>query len=98
MALIPRRAAAMAGVAALVVAADQVTKSLVLAGRISGGAGWASVRLVRNTGSAGGLASGHPLLVALSAAAITGVACAFLLRARGRGAAPVRAALLGGGG
>jgi signal peptidase II len=90
MALIPSQAAvrsprarwAAAAIIAAVVAADQVTKSLVLAGRIAGGTGWAAVRLVRNTGSAGGLESGHPVLVSLVALAITGVAVVALLRAR----------------
>lgn len=90
MAVIPQGAAvrspgvrwAAAAIIATVLAADQVSKSLVLAGRISGGTGWVTVRLVRNTGSAGGLASGHPVLVFLAAVAITAVAVALLLRAR----------------
>jgi signal peptidase II len=90
MALIPPRAAvrsprtrwAAAGIAAVVVAVDQVTKSLVLEGRLSGGAGWVDVRLVRNTGSAGGLAHGHPVPVFLLAVTVTAVATALLLRAR----------------
>jgi signal peptidase II len=72
----------MTGIVALVVAADQVTKSLVLTGRIAGGTGWAAVRLVRNTGSAGGLASGHPMVVSLLALAITAFAITLALRAR----------------
>src|SRR5215472_6873764 len=90
MALIPPQAAvrsprarwAMAAIVALVVAADQLTKSLVLAGQIAGGTGLAAVRLVRNTGSAGGLASGHPVLVSLLALAITAFAITLALRAR----------------
>jgi signal peptidase II len=90
MALIPSQAAvryprarwAAAGIIAAVVAADQVTKALVLAGRIAGGTGWAAVRLARNTGSAGGVESGHPVLVTLAALAITAVAVVALLRAR----------------
>jgi signal peptidase II len=101
MALIPAQAAvrspgarwAAAGIAVAVVAADQVTKSLVLAGRISGGTTWASVRLARNTGSAGGIESAHPQLVSLVALAITGVALALLLRAR-RAAVAVALALV----
>jgi signal peptidase II len=104
MALIPQGAAvrsrairaAVAGAAALVLAADQVTKALVLAGRISGDAGWVSVRLLRNTGTAGGFASGYPVLVTISAVAITAVAAALLLRARGRAAALFLAAVFGG--
>ena len=86
----------MAAITLLVLAADQVTKALVLSGRISGDAGWAAVRLVRNTGAAGGFASGFPLLVTLSAVAISGLACALLLRARGRVTALFIAAVLGG--
>jgi signal peptidase II len=72
----------MAGIVAVLVAADQVTKSLVLTGRIAGGTGWAAVRLVRNTGSAGGLAAGHPVLVFLLALAITAFAVTVALRSR----------------
>jgi signal peptidase II len=72
----------MAGIVALVVAADQATKSLVLSGRIAGSAGWATVRLVRNAGSAGGLAAGEPVLVFLLALAITALAVTLALRAR----------------
>jgi signal peptidase II len=90
MPIIPAQAAvrspgarwAAAGIITTVVAADQVTKSLVLAGRISGSTGWAAVRLARNTGSAGGVESGHPVLVSLLALAITAVAVAAALRAR----------------
>lgn len=104
MALIPDAAAvrargpryAVAAVTLLVLAADQVTKAQVLSGRISGDAGWASVRLVRNTGAAGGFASSLPLLVTLSAVAITGLALVLLLRARGRVTALFIAAVLGG--
>ena len=104
MALIPDGAAvrsrgirpAVAAVTLLVLAADQVTKALARSGRISGDSGWAAVRLVRNTGAAGGFASGLPLLVTLSAVAISGLACALLLRARGRVTALFIAAVLGG--
>lgn len=92
----PRARRAMVAVAAAVVAADQVTKALVLAGRISGGTGWADVRLVRNTGSAGGLASGYPVLVTLVAAAITVVAVTAALRTRGTVTALFLAAVTGG--
>ena len=54
-----RRAAA--GVAALVLAADQLSKSLVLAARPGGGDGLVSVRVVRNTGTSFGIGSGHPV-------------------------------------
>jgi signal peptidase II len=88
----------MAGVAAAVLAADQVSKSLVLAANPASdtGIGWVSVRLERNTGASGGLASGYPVLVTLSALAVTAVAAVFALRARSRGVALCLAAVLGG--
>ncbi|MCW2893979.1 MAG: hypothetical protein QOG28_1835 [Trebonia sp.] len=88
----------MAAVAAAVLAADQVSKSLVLGAHPAGdvGPGWISVRLVRNTGASGGLASGYPLLVTLAALAITALAAGFALRARGPVVAVSLAAVLGG--
>jgi signal peptidase II len=88
---------AMAGIAAGVLAADQVSKSLVLAARQGViGSGWVSVRLVRNTGASGGLASGHPVLVTLAALAVTALAVTLALRARTGGVALCLAAVLGG--
>jgi signal peptidase II len=89
---------AMAGIAVAVLAADQVTKSLVLAGHLANGGslGWVTVRLVRNTGASGGLASGHPVLVTLTALAVTVLAAALAVRAGGRAAALCLAAVLGG--
>jgi len=88
----------MGGLAVAVLAADQVSKSLVLAASPVGyaGNGWMSVHLVRNTGASGGLASGHPVLVTLSALAVTAAAAWFALRARSRGVALCLAAVLGG--
>jgi signal peptidase II len=88
----------MAAVAAAVLAADQVSKSLVLGAHPAGdvGPGWISVRLVRNTGASGGLASGYPVLVTLAALAITALAAGLALRARGRVVAVSLAAVLGG--
>jgi len=89
---------AMAGIALAVLAADQVSKSLVLAARPSGvtGTGWVSVRLVRNTGASGSLASGYPVLVTLAAVAVTAVAVVIAFRARSHGVALCIAALVGG--
>jgi signal peptidase II len=89
---------AMGALAATVLAADQVSKSLVLAARPAGGSGsgWVSVRLVRNTGSAGGLLPHYPVLVTLAALAVTAVAAGISLRARSRAAALCLAAVLGG--
>ena len=88
----------MGAITAAVLAADQVSKSLVLAARPAGvvGQGWVSVRLVRNTGASGGLASGYPVLVTLAALAITALAAGLALRARGRVVAVSLAAVLGG--
>ena len=88
----------MAAVAVGVLAADQVSKSLVLGANPAGqvGIGWVSVRLVRNTGASGGFAAGYPVFVTLSALAVTALAAAFALRARSRGVALCLAAVLGG--
>jgi signal peptidase II len=104
MALIPEGAAArssrlrwaMGGVAAFVVAIDQASKSLVLATRPGPGTGWVTIRLVRNTGIAGGFGAGYPLLVSLVVIAITGAAVTMALRVRGRASALFLAAVVGG--
>jgi len=106
MGLIPEGAAvrsagvrrAAGAIAVAVLAADQVSKSLVLAAHPAGsaGSGWISVRLARNTGASGGLASGYPVLVTLAAIAVTALAAAFALRASGRVVALSLAAVLGG--
>jgi signal peptidase II len=89
---------AMAAATVIVLAADQVSKSLVLAADPVGqvGSGWVSVRLVRNHGASGGIASGYPVLVTLAALAVTALAVGFILRARGRVAALCLALVLGG--
>ncbi len=88
---------AVTGVAALVLAADQVTKSAVVAANPHGsGSGLVSVRLVRNTGASFGIGSGHPLLITLTAAAILAVAVALLLRTSSRAVALSLAAVAGG--
>jgi signal peptidase II len=88
---------AMLAISATVLAADQVSKTLVLAlHHPVAGTGWVTVRLVRNTGANGGIAAGYPVLVTLTAIVIAGLAAAFALRARGRGAALCLAAVLGG--
>jgi signal peptidase II len=89
---------AMGAITVAVLAADQVSNSPVLGAHPAGdvGPGWVSVRLVRNTGASGGLASGYPVLVTLAAIAITALAAGFALRARGRVVALSLAAVLGG--
>jgi signal peptidase II len=106
MAVIPDSAAvrsravrwAMAGITVVVVIADQVTKSLVAAGRIKDGSsvGWFTVAVIRNHGASGGFASGYPILVTIAALAVTGLAATLALRASGRVAALCLAAVLGG--
>lgn len=87
---------AMLGTGLLVLAADQVSKSLVLRLHPAAGTGWASVRLVRNTGASGGLAAGYPVLVTLAALVIAGLAAALAVRARGGAIAIFLSAVLGG--
>ena len=89
---------AMAGITVTVLAADQVTKSLVAAGRIRDGLslGWLTVRVVRNHGASGSVLSGYPILVTLVALAVTAVAATLAVRVSGRAAALCLAAVLGG--
>ncbi len=87
---------AMLGLALLVLVADQVSKALVLRVHPAAGTGWATIRLVRNTGASGGIAAGYPVLVTLTALIIAGVAGTLALRARGRAVAICLAAVLGG--
>ena len=93
-----RTRGAVAAVAVLVLAADQVSKSLVLSAAPHGstGAGLLSVRLVRNTGASFGIGAGHPLLITMTAAVLLAVALVLLARTRGRAAALSLAAVAGG--
>ena len=86
---------------AVIVAADQVSKTLVLALDSAGrntavGTGFVNVRLLRNTGANGGIASGYPVPVTLVAAAIACAAVVFALRVRGRAMAICVSVVLGG--
>jgi signal peptidase II len=88
---------AVLGIAVLVLAADQVSKSLILAAAPDGGGGGLlSVRLVRNTGASFGIGAGHPVLITLVGAAVLAVAGVLLARARSRPVALFLAAVLGG--
>jgi signal peptidase II len=91
---------AMLATAAVIVAADQISKTIVLAShpasQTSAGAGFVTIRLVRNTGANGGILAGYPVLVTLVAAAVAGAAIVFALRARGRAMAICLAAVVGG--
>ncbi len=87
----------MAGIALLVLAADQVSKSAVLAADPHGGSGGlVSVRLVRNTGASFGIGAGHPLLITLTAAVVLAAAVVLLARTRSRATALSLAAVTGG--
>ncbi|MGH3271171.1 MAG: signal peptidase II [Trebonia sp.] len=87
---------AMLGTAAVVLAADQITKSLVLRLHPVTGSGLVSVRLVRNTGASGGIAAGYPVLVTLAAVAIVALAGTLAVRTRSRAVAICLATVLGG--
>jgi signal peptidase II len=87
---------AAGGITALVLAADQLSKSLVLAARPAGGDGLVSVRIVRNTGASFGIGAGHPVLVVMSSAAVIAVVAVLLARVRSRLAALFLALVLGG--
>ncbi len=88
---------AACAVAVIVLAGDQVSKSLVLAAHPGpGGGGLVSVRLVRNTGASFGLEAGHPLLVVLAAVAIIAIVAVLLTRTQSKAAAVCLAAVLGG--
>jgi signal peptidase II len=88
---------AMLATVAVVLAADQITKSLVLRLHPAAGSGLVSVRLVRNTGASGGIAAGYPVLVTLAAVAIVALAGTLAVRTRSRAVAICLAAVLGGG-
>jgi signal peptidase II len=100
----PRVRLAMATTTAVILAADQISKALVLAMRSAAGngaaqtvgTGFVNIRLVRNTGANGGIAAGYPVLVTLAAAVIACGAIVFALRVRGRAMAICLAAVVGG--
>ena len=87
---------AMLGTVAVVLAADQITKSLVLRLHPVTGSGLVSIQLVRNTGASGGIAAGYPVLVTLAGVAIVAVAGTLAVRTRSRAVAICLAAVLGG--
>jgi signal peptidase II len=87
---------AMLATCVFVLAADQVSKTLVLRLHPAAGTGFVTVHLVRNTGASGGIASGYPVLVTLTGLVIAGVAVALAVRARSRAVAICLAAVLGG--
>jgi len=87
---------AAGGITALVLAADQLSKSLVLAARPGGGGGLVSVRVVRNTGASFGIGAGHPVVIVGLSAVVIAVVAVLLARARSRPAVLFLAVVLGG--
>lgn len=79
-----------------VLAADQLSKSLVAAARPGDGHGVVAVRLVRNTGASFGIGSGHPVAVMAVSAAVIAVVATVAARTTSRAAALFLAAVLGG--
>jgi signal peptidase II len=84
------------GAASAVLAADQVSKSLVLAARPGTGSGAVSVRLVRNTGASFGVGAGHPIVVLLVSLAVVALAVALMIRTTSRAGALLLAVAVGG--
>jgi signal peptidase II len=80
-----------------VLAADQVSKALVMSVNSAGSAGrLIPVRPVRNTGASSGTGAGHPLLITPTAAAVLAVAVLLLARVRNRAVALSPGAVTGG--
>jgi signal peptidase II len=88
----------MAGITIGVLAADQVTKFLIVAGLIPDefSFGLFSVSVIRNHGATAGVASGYPVLVTLTVFALTAVAAAIAVRTTSRAAALWLAVTVGG--
>jgi signal peptidase II len=80
----------------MVLAADQVSKSLVLAAHPGLGNGAISVRLVRNTGASFGLGAGHPVAVLLVSLVVIAVVAVLMTRTPSRAVALLLAAVAGG--
>jgi signal peptidase II len=93
-----RWAVAVAGATVAVLAADQVSKSLVMAHSTAGSYSTAplSIGLVANHGATMGVGTGSPILITLAALAVAALAAVFALRATSRTAAICLAAVFGG--
>ena len=93
----PRVGRAAICVAVLVLAADQISKALVVAAAPRGSrGGLVSVRLVRNTGASFGIGAGHPVLITVVAAAVLAAAVIWLVQTRRPGVALCLAVVAGG--
>ena len=89
---------AVAGVTAAVLAADQISKCLVMAHSTAGVYSSAplSIGLAANHGATMGVGAGSPILITLAALAVAALAAVFALRATSRTAAICLAAVFGG--
>jgi signal peptidase II len=89
---------ALAATAAAVLAADQITKSLVMAHATAGNYSSAplSIGLAANHAATLGVGTGSPLLITLAALLAAALAAAFALSAASRTAALLLAAVAGG--
>jgi signal peptidase II len=89
---------AIAGTAAAVLAADQISKCLVMAHATAGSYSAAplSIGLAANHGATLGVGTGSPLLITIAALAVAALAAAFALKATSRTAALLLAAVFGG--
>jgi signal peptidase II len=93
----PRFGRAAICIAVLVLAADQISKALVVAVAPRGPrGGLVAVRLVRNTGASFGMGAGHPVLITVVAAAVLAAAVIWLVRTRRPGVALCLAVVAGG--
>jgi signal peptidase II len=93
----PRSGRAAICIAVLVLAADQISKALVVAVAPRGPrGGLVAVRLVRNTGASFGIGAGHPVLITVAAAAVLAAAVIWLARTRWPGVALCLAVVAGG--
>ena len=84
------------GIAAAVLAADQLSKSLVLAAHPGTGTGAISVRLVRNTGASFGVGAGHPVVIMLVSLVVIAMVVVLMTRTASRACALLLAAAIGG--
>lgn len=93
----PRIRRAAICIAVLVLAADQISKAVVVAVAPRGSRGrLVSVGLVRNTGASFGIGAGHPVLITVVAAAVLAAAVLWLVRTRRPGVALCLAVVAGG--
>ncbi len=90
----------MCGIWAGILAADQISKTLVLtldpaSARGSAG-GWLTVHLIRNTGASGGIGAAYPTVVALVGVVIVAIAGTLAVRTGSLATAVCLAAVLAG--